>query len=185
MVSDRCSLHNHLPVEHAQFCWSPLERDLVTMAERQGASGEVGAELLALRQELFEHWHQDEATAIDGATMRFCSQPLRLGFEQTMQRAVDLVHGDKRPGRKRFSPSSGFRTQKQALWFFLDHPGLVPTNNAALDKDCSAGVRAMRPAVILRKVSLGVQSARGPLPQPPAHPHHHPAATRSGCLGLK
>ena len=44
---------------------------------------------------------------------------------------------------------------KQALWTFLEHPGIEPTNNAA--------ERALRPAVIQRKISHGVQSAKGAL----------------------
>jgi hypothetical protein len=52
---------------------------------------------------------------------------------------------------------------KQALWTFLEHPGIEPTNNAAVDEVFSAGVRALRPAVIQRKISHGVQSAKGAL----------------------
>jgi transposase len=40
-----------------------------------------------------------------------------------------------------------------ALWTFLENEGIEPTNNAA--------ERALRPAVIQRKVSHGVQSANG------------------------
>jgi len=44
-----------------------------------------------------------------------------------------------------------------ALWTFLDHADVEPTNNAA--------ERALRPAVIYRKLSYGVQSQRGALCQ--------------------
>ena len=43
--------------------------------------------------------------------------------------------------------------RKEALWTFLETPGMEPTNNAA--------ERALRPAVIHRKISHGVQSASG------------------------
>jgi transposase len=43
--------------------------------------------------------------------------------------------------------------RKEALWTFLETPGIEPTNNAA--------ERALRPACIHRKVSHGVQSASG------------------------
>jgi transposase len=39
------------------------------------------------------------------------------------------------------------------MWTFVAHENLEPTNNAA--------ERALRPAVIWRKTSLGTQSARG------------------------
>jgi len=44
-----------------------------------------------------------------------------------------------------------------ALWTFLERPDVEPTNNAA--------ERALRPAVIHRKLSYGVQSQRGALCQ--------------------
>ena len=40
---------------------------------------------------------------------------------------------------------------------------MEPTNNAAVDKVFSAEVRALRPAVIHRKLSLGVKSQRAGL----------------------
>ncbi|MCP9821038.1 hypothetical protein KBZ18_16325 [Synechococcus sp. Cruz-9H2] len=42
------------------------------------------------------------------------------------------------------------------LWTFLEIEGVDPTNNAALDEFFSAGVRALRPSVIQRKISHGV-----------------------------
>ncbi len=57
VVSDRFSAYNHLPVEQRQLCWAHLIRDLTAMAEHQGASGEIGLELLAFQQRLFEQWH--------------------------------------------------------------------------------------------------------------------------------
>jgi len=45
--------------------------------------------------------------------------------------------------------------QKEALYTFLEIKGIEPTNNAA--------ERALPPAVIQRKISHGVQSAKGAL----------------------
>jgi hypothetical protein len=65
-------------------------------------------------------------------------------------------------------PSITIATKHQrALWTFLEHPGIEPTNNAAADEVFSAGVRALRQAVIQRKItglpsnSRGVQSRQG------------------------
>ncbi|MFN9659002.1 MAG: transposase, partial [Cyanobacteriota bacterium] len=49
VVSDRHAATNHLPTSQRQRCWAHLIRDLTAIAERQGASAEVGAKLLALR----------------------------------------------------------------------------------------------------------------------------------------
>ena len=65
VVSDRFSAYNHLPVEQRQLCWAHLIRDLSAIAERQGVSGEIGRELLALQQQLFVQWHQWKDGAID------------------------------------------------------------------------------------------------------------------------
>ena len=44
-------------------------------------------------------------------------------------------------------------THRDWLWTFVEHQGIEPTNNTA--------ERALRPAVIWRKTSLGTQSSRG------------------------
>ncbi|MFZ0407185.1 MAG: transposase [Cyanobium sp.] len=46
VVSDRFSAYNSLPLEQRQLCWAHLIRDLAAITGRQGASGEIGAELL-------------------------------------------------------------------------------------------------------------------------------------------
>ena len=45
--------------------------------------------------------------------------------------------------------------QKEALWTFVDTPGVDPTNNVA--------ERMIRPYVLWRKMSFGTQSERGNL----------------------
>jgi transposase len=49
VVSDRFSAYNHLATSQRQLCWAHLIRDLNAIAERQGVSGEIGLELLALQ----------------------------------------------------------------------------------------------------------------------------------------
>jgi transposase len=65
VVSDRFSAYNHLPLEQRQLCWAHLIRDLTAIAERQGASGEIGAQLLVQQQQLFERLHQWKDGRID------------------------------------------------------------------------------------------------------------------------
>ena len=65
MVSDRFSAYNHLLVMQRHLCWAHLIRDLIAIAERQGVSGKIGLELLALQQQLFVQWHQWKDGAID------------------------------------------------------------------------------------------------------------------------
>ena len=71
--------------------------------------------------------------------------------------------GEQSPWAKTVRTCQQLANQKQALWTFLEHPGIERTNNAAVDEVFSAGVRALRPAVIQRKISHGMQSANGAL----------------------
>jgi transposase len=157
VVSDRYAAYNHLPISQRQLCWAHLIRDLTAIAERRGASAEIGAELLALQQKLFAQWHQWKSGGIDWTTLSRCCQPIRLAFEQTLERAVDLgsKQGEKTPWARTVSTCGQLLQQKEALWTFLEIQGIEPTNNAA--------ERALRQAVIQRKISHGVQSAKGAL----------------------
>jgi transposase len=163
VVSDRFSAYNHLPSHQRQLCWAHLKHDLTTIDERTGASAEFGAQLLQLQQHLIEHWHQWKAGATDWLALQRACQPIRLAFEQTLQRVVELgcQKGEHSPWGKTVLTCQQLANQKQALLTFLEHPGIEPTNNAA--------ERALRPAVIQRKItglpsnSRGVQSAHGAL----------------------
>ena len=157
VVSDRYAAYNHLPTSQRQLCWAHLIRDLTAIAERQGASAEVGAELLGLQRELFAQWHRWKDGSIDWATLRRCCQPMRLAFEQALQGVVELgsKRGEKTPWARTVSTCAQLLKHKEALWTFLEIEGIEPTNNAAEG--------ALRQAVIHRKISHGVQSAQGAL----------------------
>jgi len=155
VVSDRFSAYNHLPLEQRQLCWAHLIRDLSAIAERQGVSGTIGLELLALQQQLFEHWHHWRDGRIDWPQLQQSCRAIRVTFEATLQRVVDLgcVRGERTPWAQTVRTCQQLLQRKEALWTFLEKEGIEPTNNAA--------ERALRPSVIQRKISHGVQSASG------------------------
>jgi transposase len=155
VVSDRFSAYNHLDTSQRQLCWAHLIRDLNAIAERQGVSGEIGLELLALQKQLFVQWHQWKDGTIDSPTLQLSCRPIRLQFEATLQRVVDLgfARKERTPWAQTVRTCQQLMKRKEALWTFLDHPGIEPTNKAA--------ERALRQSVIQRKISLGVQSANG------------------------
>jgi transposase len=157
VVSDRFSAYNHLPLEQRQLCWAHLIRDLTAIAQRSGVSGEIGLELLALQQQLFGHWHQWKQGAIDWPQLQQSCQPIRLAFEATLHKAVDLGYqrGERTPWAQTVRTCSQLMQRQQALWTFLEIEGVEPTNNAA--------ERALRQSVIQRKISHGVQSSNGAL----------------------
>ena len=155
VVSDRFSAYNHLPTQQRQLCWAHLIRDLTAIAERSGASAGFGAQLLELQRQLFEQWHRYKDGTISWPALQHSSQPIRLAFEATLQQVVELgvQRGDRTPWASTVRTCQKLLKVADALWTFLDIEGIEPTNNAA--------ERALRPAVIQRKVSHGVQSANG------------------------
>jgi len=155
VVSDRFSAYNHLPLEQRQLCWAHVIRDLTAIAERQGASAEIGAELLNLQQQLFAQWHQWKDAAINWPQLQQGCRPIRQAFEATLQRVVDLgcQKGEQTPWAKTVRTCQQLQQVADALWTFLEIQGVEPTNNAA--------ERALRQSVIQRKISHGVQSAAG------------------------
>jgi transposase len=155
VVSDRFSAYNHLPLEQRQLCWAHLIRDLTAIAERQGASAEIGAELLGLQQQLFAHWHQWKTAAIDWSQLQQGCRPIRQAFVAALQRVVELgcERGEQTPWAKTVRTCDQLLQRSDGLWTFLEVQGVEPTNNAA--------ERALRQSVIERKISHGVQSANG------------------------
>jgi len=92
---------------------------------------------------------------MDWPVLQRSCQPIRLAFEQTLQRVVELgcQRKERSPWARTVRTCQQLLKQKQALWTFLETPGIEPTNNAA--------ERALRQAVIQRKISHGVQSSKG------------------------
>ena len=161
VVSDRFSVYNYFPLEQRQLCWAHVIRDLTAIAERSGASGEIGAELLALQQQLFAQWHRYKDGTIDWPTLQQACGPIRQAFVATLQRVVELGHrrGERTPWAKTVGTCHKLLPVADGLWTFLKIKGIEPTNNAA--------ERALRQSVIQRKIrewpgnSRGVQSRQG------------------------
>ncbi|CAK6688803.1 IS66 family transposase ISCysp4 [Synechococcus sp. CBW1107] len=155
VVSDRFSAYNHLPVQQRQLCWAHVSRDLTAIADRQGASAQIGAELLGLKQQLFAQWHQWKDGTIDWPMLQEGCQPIRQAFVGTLQRVVELgcQRGERTPWAKTVGTCRQLLQVADGLWTFLEIKGIEPTNNAA--------ERALRHSVIQRKISHGVQSRQG------------------------
>ncbi|MFN6133071.1 MAG: transposase [Synechococcaceae cyanobacterium] len=122
---------------------------------RRRVSGELGLDLLDLEHQLFHQWHRWRADEISREHLQELTDPIRLDFETTLQWASDLgfVRGEKTPWATTVRTCRQILTVAPAFWTFLGLSGVEPTNNAA--------ERALRQAVIYRKVCFGVQSAAG------------------------
>ncbi|MBM5785258.1 MAG: transposase [Cyanobacteria bacterium K_DeepCast_35m_m1_288] len=155
VVSDRFSTYNHLPTQQRQLCWTHLIRDLTAISERSSACAGFGDQLLELQRQLFEQLHRYKDKTIDWPALQHSSQPIRLAFEATLQQVVELgaQRGERTPWASTVRTCQKLLKVADALWTFLEIEEIEPTNNAA--------ERALRPAVIQRKVSHGVQSRQG------------------------
>jgi hypothetical protein len=152
---DRYGAYNVLPLEQRQFCWAHVVRDLVAMAERSGVSRQIGQELLSLQQRLFEHWHAWLHGQVSRTELEDMAAGIRQAFGARLEWAVALGSspGETTPLARTLGICRALLKNLEALWTFLAHPEVEPTNNAS--------ERALRSAVIGRKLSLGVQSQWG------------------------
>ena len=148
VTSDRWWAYNHLPVKRRQICWSHLQRDFEFQAEGCGSDKQISEAGLAVCQQLFWAWEIYQHTGDRQELKR------RVRLLQRDLKAVLREHGAK---HARYRQSRRFARALlklwPALWTFANHPGVQPTNNHA--------ERALRGAVIYRKLSLGSQSEHG------------------------
>lgn len=147
LVSDRYGAYAWVDTQHRQLCWAHLLRDFTKIAERSGASGRIGDELIALAQRMFACWHRVRDGTLRRELFGYQMPFLRYRIETLLQEGAACRH----PETAR--TCRNILKLRQALWTFLDSPGVEPTNNHA--------ERTLRRFVIWRKISFGTQSARG------------------------
>lgn len=155
LTSDRCSAYTWIALEQWQPCWAHLKRDLTAMAERSGASHEIGDALLRRQKRLFRWWHRVRDGTLSREQFRAQVKCLRRGFKTVLEEAAALpIEPDETtPLAKTVRTCRRLLKVEPALWTFVFTPDVEPTNNAA--------ERALRPAVIWRRTSFGSQSQGG------------------------
>lgn len=146
LCTDRYKGYWFYPMGQRQVCWAHLRREFLAMSERSGVTGEIGAELLALTDQMFHLWHQlqDEILtrrSFRGRMLPLSNQILRLLYLGKAQ--VPALAGK----------FDDMLKHKDALWTFVRVEGVPPTNNLA--------ERDVRHPVLLRRVSHGTQSDGG------------------------
>lgn len=150
VTSDRWWAYSHLPLARRQLCWAHLKRDFAAHSEGLGAEKEFGERGLELCERVFWAWEVFKHTADRKA--------LQLTIRSLQREYKPVIRGyAARRARNRHCRGMARNLLKAwpALWTFAKHPGLEPTNNHA--------ERALRSAVIYRKLSLGSQSETGEL----------------------
>jgi transposase len=148
VTSDRWWAYNHLPLKRRQVCWAHLQRDFAAHAEGLAAEKQFGEAGLRICDELFWAWeiyqHTHERRELQ-RRVRALRRELKPILRQYARKAPRYKHtrGVARNLLKAWP----------ALWTFASVKSVQPTNNHA--------ERALRGAVIYRKLSLGSQSDRG------------------------
>lgn len=149
LVSDRATALNFWAMEQRQICWAHLLRKFISFSERAGPAAAIGKELLDYVSIMFAYWDDCKTGKISRDTFREVMAPLRKQVEAALQRAVAT-------GIAQLAGSCADILEHQAaLWTFVDHHGVEPTNNHA--------ERELRAFVLWRKRSFGTQSDRGNL----------------------
>ncbi len=147
LVTDRWSAYTWYPRWRRQLCWAHLLRDIEAMIARGGRSQEIGAALRAQARQMFHWWHRVRDGTLAHPTFARYMWPVRREVER-------LLDAGQRCGvPKTEGTCREILKLRQALWTFVRHEGVEPTNNAA--------ERAIRPGVLWRKGSFGTQSAEG------------------------
>jgi transposase len=150
VTSDRWWAYAHLPLRRRQLCWSHLKRDFQAHAEGLAAEKEFGEHGLDLCDRVFWAWEVYAHTR-DRRQLKRTVHSLQRTYKPIIR-----TYAAKRARNKRTrGMARNLLKAWPALWTFASHRGVEPTNNHA--------ERALRSAVIYRKLSLGSQSEQGEL----------------------
>ena len=148
ITSDRWWAYGHLPTRRRQVCWAHLLRDFKAHTDGLGAEKAFGEAGLRVCEQLFWAWEVFQHTH-DRRELKLQVRALRRELGPILR-----TYSGKAP-RYKYTRGMARNLLKvwPALWTFADHKTVEPTNNHA--------ERALRGAVIYRKLSLGTQSDSG------------------------
>ena len=148
VTSDRWWAYAHLPLARRQLCWSHLRRDFTAHAEGLTVEKEFGEAGLDLSERVFWAWEVFQHTD-DRRELRRTVRRLQREYKPIIRSFA----AKRARNRRCRGMARNLLKLWPALWTFAAHEGVEPTNNHA--------ERALRGAVIYRKLSLGSQSEQG------------------------
>ena len=148
VTSDRWWAYAHLPLARRQLCWSHLRRDFTAHAEGLAVEKELGEAGLDLSERVFWAWEVFQHTD-DRRELRRTVRRLQREYKPIIRSFA----AKRARNRRCRGMARNLLKLWPALWTFANHAGVEPTNNHA--------ERALRGAVIYRKLSLGSQSEGG------------------------
>jgi transposase len=146
VVCDRAKMY--WQVGRLQWCWAHLKRDIQALIDGDDPQvTRLGRDLMRPTREGFRQWSRCRDGTITRADLKRVLEPARRAVEGLLLRGA--FSGNPRV----VGMCRELHDHRDWLWAFLDHDGVEPTNNAS--------ERALRHAVIWRKLSFGTQSERG------------------------
>ena len=145
--SDRYGAYNWIDAADRQLCWSHLRRDFQAMIDRGGIAAKFGVRLLGLSDRLFRLRRK----ARDGLLGEPTYQRAMRGLERFVHETLEA--GARCGCKPTAATCSDLLRLEAGLWNFARRPGVEPTNNVS--------ERAVRHAVIWRRISGGTASAAG------------------------
>jgi transposase len=129
-----------------QWCWAHLKRDFQALIDdRCHTRKRLGYDLMRQTKTLFDLWRRVRDGTLSRRAFVQRMRPVREEVEWL------LLRGDFNALTR--GVCKELYEHRENLWTFVDVAGVEPTNNAA--------ERALRHAVIWRKLSFGTQSAAG------------------------
>ena len=147
LITDRYSVYGSRSPDLRQVCWAHLRRDFQAMIDRGNAGVSIGKELREYCDLLFHWQHRVRDGTLQRRTFRTRAGWLREDVQIVLERG--RVCGCA----KTAAICRELLAVEAAMWTFVDHEGVEPTNNQA--------ERMLRPAVLWRKGSFGCQSEGG------------------------
>lgn len=149
VVSDRYAGYHFLDVLQQQLCWCHLIRALIELSQQVRTPGKLGKKLVELSRQVIKTHHRYLEDAHDLDWLREQLAPLRARMQELLQQGARGRH------QRTANFCEGLLNEYDALWTFCDVKNLdIPIDNNAAE-------RALRHAVIMRRVQLGTQSEQG------------------------
>jgi transposase len=131
-----------------QWCWAHLKRDFQALIDSDDPQVKrLGHDLMRPTRKLFAGWARYRDGTLTRGGMTHLMMPIREEIEGLLLRGV--FSGNERL----IGMCRELYDHRQWLWTFVEQEGVEPTNNIS--------ERALRHAVIWRKLSFGTQSADG------------------------
>ncbi len=131
-----------------QWCWSHLKRDFQALIDDPDHTVKrQGHDFMRQVKLIFQHWWAYRSKTISRRVFRKRMGPVRFEVDAL------LLRGAFAGNPRLVGMCHELHNHRRWLWTFVDRQGVEPTNNTA--------ERALRHAVIWRKLSFGTQSSRG------------------------